>query len=198
MPNLERIHLHTNGQLWTPRLWETIPEEIRALVRSADISIDAATAETYEVNRRGGRWDVLMRNLEFVRTLRAGGPLERLSVNMCVQANNFAEMPAFVALGERVGADTVAFSHLTNWGTFTDAEFRARAVHEPAHPAHADLLDVLADRALDRPVAYLGNLAHLHAAARAPRGAAWWARRTVWAARRRLPILLPSAGPAPA
>ena len=192
MPRLERIHLHTNAQLWTPRMWETIPAEIRALVTSADVSIDAATAETYAVNRRGGRFDVLLENLAFVRTLREQGPLEWFGINMCVQANNYAEMPAFVALGERGGADAAAFSRLNNWGTFTDAEYAARTVHDPAHPEHERLLDVLADPAFERPVAYLGNLLDLREAALARRGLAWRMRRALRTARR----FIPTAGAA--
>ena len=151
MPRLERIHLHTNGLLWTERLWETMPADVRALVKTADISIDAATAETYAANRRGGRFEVLLENLAFVRTLREQGPLEWLSVNMTVQANNVAEMRDFVRLGERLGADGVYFGHLVNWGTFDDAEFARRAVHLPAHPRHAELLAVLADPVFATP-----------------------------------------------
>jgi MoaA/NifB/PqqE/SkfB family radical SAM enzyme len=190
MPTLDRIHLHTNAQLWTPRMWESIPEEIRALVKTADISIDAGQAATYEINRRGGRWDVLLENLAFVRTLRTEGPLEWLGINMCVQANNYREMPAFVALGERFGADTTAFSRINNWGTFTDAEFRSRAVHDPAHPEHDALLDVLADAALERPIVYLGNLLDLREAARARGGMRWQLRRALRGVRR----LVPAAG----
>ena len=54
MPHLEIIHLHTNGLLWNPAMWSSIPAPTRALVRYADISIDAATPETYAVNRRVG------------------------------------------------------------------------------------------------------------------------------------------------
>lgn len=164
MPALERIHLHTNAQLWTPRLWATIPAEIRALVTTADVSVDAATAGTYALNRRGGDFGVLLDNLAFVRTLRERGPLEWLGINMCVQANNYAEMPAFVALAHAVGADTAYFLHLDDWGTFGPAEYAARAVHRPAHPEHAALRAVLADPALDDPIVRLGNLAPLRAA----------------------------------
>lgn len=187
MPTLEKIHLHTNAQLWTPRMWETIPAEIRALVKSADISIDAASAGTYAENRRGGRFDVLLENLAFIRTLRTEGPLEWLGINMCVQRNNYREMPAFVALGERVGADVAAFSRLNNWGTFTDAEYQARAVHDAAHPEHDALLDVLADPAFERPIAYLGNLLDLREAARARGGVRWHVRRALRGVRRFIP-----------
>ena len=157
MPNLDRIHLHTNGLLWTPRIWSSFPEPIRALVKSADISIDAATSATYATNRRGGDFDTLLRRLEFIGDLRANGPLEWLGINMTVQANNYREMPAFIELGRRFGCDVVAFHRMMNWGTFTAEEFAARAIHRPAHPEHASFLDLLADPALEDPLVYLSN-----------------------------------------
>lgn len=60
MPNLEAIHLHTNALLWTPRAWHHIAAEIRELIRTCGISIDAATAQTYAVNRRGGKFEKLL------------------------------------------------------------------------------------------------------------------------------------------
>ncbi len=160
-PRLEVIRLHTNGLLWTKRLWATIAEEIRPLIKQADISIDAATPATYAVNRRGGRFETLLENLEFIATLRTSGPLEWLGINMVVQANNFAEMPDFVRLGRRYRVDTVYFQQLVNWGTFSDEEFCERAVHLPDHPLHTAFLDVLRDGALADPIVHMGNLAGL-------------------------------------
>jgi iron-sulfur cluster protein len=160
-PQLEVIRLHTNALLWTERLWATISEDIRPLIKHADISIDAATQGTYAVNRRGGEFETLLQNLGFIATLRTCGPLEWLGINMVVQANNFAEMPDFVRLGRRYNADTVYFQQLVNWGTFSDEEFRERAVHLPDHPLHAEFLDVLRDEALADPIVHMGNLAGL-------------------------------------
>lgn len=65
-PKLKRIHLHTNAQLWSPRMWDRIADGARVLIRSAEISIDAATPETYALNRRGGCFHRLLQNLEFI------------------------------------------------------------------------------------------------------------------------------------
>jgi MoaA/NifB/PqqE/SkfB family radical SAM enzyme len=130
-------------------------------VRSADISIDAATPATYAENRRGGEFDILLERLEFIARLRREGPLEWFGINMTVQANNFREMTAFAALGRRFGADVVSFAQITNWGTFSAEEFAARAVHKPEHPEHAEFRRVLDDPALHAPGIYLSNLSDL-------------------------------------
>lgn len=160
-PRLEHIHLHTNAQLWIPRMWDRIPDPVKARIRSAEISIDAARAETYSVNRREGNFDRLLENLEYIRMLRLEGPLERLTISMVVQQNNFREMIEFVGLGKKFAADCVYFSQLVNWGTFDDAEYKQRAVHLPNHPLHSDLKAGLADPVFEDPCVFLGNLTHL-------------------------------------
>jgi len=166
MPKLEVIHLHTNGLLWSRRMWESIPEEIRALIKSTDISIDAATPETYAVNRRGGIFQRLLENLEFIASLRCSGPLEWLGINMTVQRNNYREMKDFIEIGRRFGCDAVAFHQISNWGTFTDAEFIDCAIHQPSHPEHAEFQKILADPAFDDPIVYVSNLTDIRAKAR--------------------------------
>jgi len=161
MPRLQTIRLHSNGLLWTPKMWATIDAGVRHLIRQAEISIDAAEAETYAVNRRGGSFDVLLRNLEFIAQLRMNGPLEWLGFSMVVQENNFEQMPAFVELGRRFGADTVYFGQLVDWGTFDSAELERRSVHRPSHPRHRELREILSHAAMDDPRVDLGNLTEL-------------------------------------
>ena len=164
MPKLETLHFHTNGLLWTPAMWESIPAEMRGLVRYADISIDAATEGTYAINRRGGHWDVLMENLRFISSLRRDGPLTWLGIGFVVQENNFREMPAFVELGRRFGVDTIHFSQLVNWETYSPAEYQRRAVHHPGHHAHDEFLSLLEDPIFDDPIVFMSNLTHLRGA----------------------------------
>jgi len=158
VPKLERLHLHSNGILWTPRMWSTLSEAIRPMIKSAEISIDAATAETYSINRRGGRFEALLENLMFIQTLRREGPLQYVKISMVVQDNNFREMPEFVRLGQRLSFDAVYFSQLVNWGTFSDEEFRRRAVHRPEHPHYWEFVTLLQDPLFEAPIVDLGNL----------------------------------------
>lgn len=153
LPLLE-VHLHTNGQLWTPETWEGLGGA-QHKVRSAHISVDATTAATYALNRRGADWERLRRNLSFVAGLRREGTLRFVTLSFVVQANNFHEMPAFISLVEGFGFDLAYFHKFCNWGTFTESQYRARAVHEPAHPDHAEFLRLLAGEVFGRPTAGL-------------------------------------------
>ena len=161
MPHLKNLHIQTNGQLWTPKMWGTIPEEIRRLVKTAEISIDAASSETYSVNRRGGNFARLLENLAFISALRKKGPLNSLTISMVVQENNFKEMPDFVRLGKYFDFDIVSFGRLMNWGTFSEEEFSNRAIHLTSHPNHLELLELLRGEEFQESIVYLGNLTEL-------------------------------------
>ena len=155
---LKEIFLQTNAQLWTPQMWNKIPKNIQQLVKSTEISIDAATSKTYSINRRGGNFEKLLTNLNFISRLKKRGPLETMRISMVVQENNFEEMPDFINLGKHLNVDTVFFTQLVNWGTFSDEEFRSRAIHLPAHPRHSEFINLLNDEIFTKPIVHLGNL----------------------------------------
>ena len=68
-PKLSLIHIHTNGILWTPQLWSKM-KKIHPFVTTAEISIDAASKDTYEnLTRIGGDWEKLKENLEFITSI---------------------------------------------------------------------------------------------------------------------------------
>ena len=139
-----KLHFQTNGIFFTPERYLAMTEETRSRLESVSVSIDAATRQTYALNRSRGceeTYDVLLENLRFVSELKRSGKL-RLSCHvMVVQANNFREMEAFTEQAHAMSADA-EFMQLNNWGTFTDEEFAQRAIHFPDHPEHAAYLEV--------------------------------------------------------
>jgi len=116
------LYLHTNGQLFDKHAWNDL--ELSGLVNIVQISIDATTEETYRILRRGGTFSRLLKNLEFIQKLRAADEIKYLDFHMVVQNLNFEEMPDFVKLGLKYGADGITFQLLRNWGTYTESEFR--------------------------------------------------------------------------
>lgn len=128
------------------------------MITGAEISIDAASPRSYALNRSPGRFDVLLRNFNFISGLRADKVLQWLRISMVVQENNFREMPDFIALGKRLQVDLIYFSQLVNWGTYTESEYLERAVHLPGHPRQAEFLNMLSVPILHDPIVDLGNL----------------------------------------
>lgn len=132
-PKLKSIHLHTNASMWNKEMWDSMPN-IHKYVRTCEISIDAGTKDTYENKTRlGGKWDTLINNLEFISTL----PIS-VKTSFVVQDTNYTEMETFYKLmysifGKKVN---VFFGKITNWGTFTEGEFKLKQVWDIEHPEH--------------------------------------------------------------
>jgi len=136
------LFLISNGQLLTEQRWREFPN-LPPMIGNLSISIDAARAETYERLRRPGKWDVLMRNLDAMAEMRRAGIIRCLQINFVVQSENFRELPEFLALGERLGVDSIWLQRLTNYGAFSESVFVGADVTNPAHPHHAELLEIL-------------------------------------------------------
>lgn len=145
------LHLITNGLLLTPQRWGAFPG-LGEMVGALSVSIDAATAETYESLRRPGKWATLMRNLEFIAGLKRSGEIPQLWINFVVQKENYREMLAFVELGARLGVDQVWFQRVVNYGAYDEATFADLDVTSPQHPEHSGLLEILRNPLLRGPL----------------------------------------------
>ncbi len=144
------VFLITNAQLLNAKRWAEFPS-LPEMIGNLSISIDAARAETYERLRRPGKWNVLMENLELIARMRAAGEIRRLQINFVVQAENFRELPEFIALGDRLGADDFWLQRLTNYGSFAEPVFAEADVTSPQHPDHAELLAILRQPFMNDP-----------------------------------------------
>lgn len=151
-PNLEKIKMHTNALQLTKKNWEKIPLDVREIISGVEISIDGASSSTYEVNRRGGQFSKLLERLSYISYLRDTNQITYLKFSFVTQANNFKEIPEFIEMGYKYSADTVFFGTIENWGTFTDSEYRACAVHLNGHPEHSKFLDIVASRKFSDPI----------------------------------------------
>jgi len=137
-PRLQHVRLHTNGQLLTKQMWQSLPD-LQSLISEIEISIDAATAETYRINRPGASFSRLLENLEFLSTKDI-----KLTLSMVIQANNWREAPQLFELAQRFDA-SIYLSQLVNWGTFSREDYLQRAVHSTGHPQHQNLVKLLVE-----------------------------------------------------
>lgn len=156
-----KINLQTNGQLWDRRAWQELG--LSGRVRYAQISIDAAEADTYAFVRRGGSFERLLKNLEFVRELRQSGEIGHLEFSMVVQARNFREIPAFIKLGADYAADTVSFQMIRKRDIFSGDEHKEAFIGAPDHPDYAEFVALLGQQDLlasppGGPAVHMGNV----------------------------------------
>lgn len=151
-----RVGLYTNALLADGPNWTRFGKAVDQ-IDQVTVSVDAATPETYALNR-GGNWSHLLENLSALSRMRTAGLLNWLRLVFIVQANNYREMPAFVDLATSYDADCVRFGKLRNWGAYSPGDYARRTVHLPSHPEHLDLLRVLRDERLRGRQLVVANL----------------------------------------
>ena len=117
----KNVVIMTNGTLFTPKVWSNLEGKCEHLAFL--VSIDASTKETYEKLRRGGNFERLMENMDFLSRLRREGKVERVKVIMVVQNANYREIPDFIRWAKEKGFDGVNLSGIRNWGTYRDDFF---------------------------------------------------------------------------
>ncbi|MEL6485832.1 MAG: radical SAM protein, partial [Pseudomonadota bacterium] len=151
------FQIMTNAMLLTPKQWAEFPT-LHGRTRLMKVSIDAATGPTHEKLRLGAKWPVMMENMKFAGELAARGEVDCYELVFTVQQDNYLEMADAVDLAKEVGAQSIYFARITNWGTFTPAQFAHKAVFMPSHPEYRAFLKEMQDPRLLDPMVRLGDL----------------------------------------
>ena len=136
---LESIHLHTNASMWNKEMWDSMPN-VHKYVKSCEISIDAATKDTYENHTRlGGEWNNLMDNLNFINTI---PKLKLIKTSFVVQSYNYKEMKSFVDIMTDIFNKKVLifFGKINNWGSYSEGQYQLLKVWDVNHPEHENFI----------------------------------------------------------
>lgn len=155
----DTIRVLTNGILLTPNRWEQFYEGKQNVNIWLYVSIDAASEETYESIRRGGKFDTLKKNMEFASQLRKEGKIQYFRINYVVQRKNYLEMEAFIKWGIELGVDNVFFTKILNWGTYSEEEFESISMMEKDNQSpKQELKEVLDKPIFKNPIVDLGTI----------------------------------------
>ena len=130
LPNLS-LSLHTNGLL-AEKAWHKI-EHLHSAIADITVSVDAATADTYEKVRRGGKWKDINQSLKFLQNKKNELGF-KLNARMIVQQSNYREIVDFYNMCMDYEIDRVEYSRLVSWGTWSHEEFKNHDVFDAAHP----------------------------------------------------------------
>ena len=133
-PKLREIHIHTNGLLLDKNMWNQLVN-VHKYIRTIEISIDAATEETYKIVR-GGNWQKLLENIYFISNIRT---ISKKIFSFVVQDTNYKEMKLFYDLISNLPFNpknnfNVYFGKILNWETYTNDEFLTKQIWNENHP----------------------------------------------------------------
>lgn len=108
--------IQTNGLLIKKMFQKN--KELFKKIKVLGVSVDGATKNTYEKLRRGGKFDVILENLKFIKSIKNF----QFHLHMVVQNDNWHEMPLMLELADTVNADKVFFNSIQDWNTQSNFE----------------------------------------------------------------------------
>lgn len=118
-PNLEQLQIITNGNLLDEKLWNQM--KASPYIKTIEVSIDAATKDTYENKTRlNGNWDRLINNLKFLSTR---DTIDEFICSMVVSKHNYKEMYLFYEIITDIFKEStfelvINYRQLVDWGTY--------------------------------------------------------------------------------
>jgi sulfatase maturation enzyme AslB (radical SAM superfamily) len=129
-PNLELV-LQTNGLL-AEKNWHKLGNCANR-IKNITVTVDAASAGTYEKLRRGGRWVDLINAMHFLQS-KVNEHDMTLTTRMVVQVDNYREVNQFYEFSKSFGAGLVEYARILDWNTYAAEEFSKIDVFSPLHP----------------------------------------------------------------
>jgi wyosine [tRNA(Phe)-imidazoG37] synthetase (radical SAM superfamily) len=139
-PNF-KLCLQSNG-LMAEKNWHRI-SHLESTIQHVTISIDAATADTYQVVRRGGTWKQLNSAMKFLQTKKHQLGFE-LRTRMVVQDRNIDEIYKFYEFCKSYDVDRIEYSKVTDWQSWSADEFNQHNVFDKSHKNYQKTKDEIA------------------------------------------------------
>lgn len=109
-----KFFVHSNGMFLNKEMCEKFG--FLDNISEVSVSVHAATEKTYEEIVRGGKWKVLLKNLEWLSTLKKSGKIKNFFVSFVVHSLNYKEMSKFVKMSKKYSAYAL-FWRFRNWHT---------------------------------------------------------------------------------
>lgn len=132
-----KFNLKTNGLLCNEKNIKEMGLEDK--INNISISIHAATKDTYEKIVRGGKWETLIKNLEYLKSLN----IKETNFNFVIHSLNYEEMPAFVKMANKYNA-TALFWRMDNWShSKMSYDFNIYTCWKPWHSDYKNFLKIL-------------------------------------------------------
>ena len=163
IPHNLRITLTTNGLLMTEKNWNEI-KSLWPYIVGINVSIDAATEETYKIVRKNGVFSKLKKNLDLLDQMIVGGCFPRMAswqTRFVVQKENYTELKSFVEWQLSYESKPSIWTHLVaHWSHMTDAQYAQLSVRNDL-VIQSELKDIIKDPIFNNPQIMLGNLSSM-------------------------------------
>ena len=134
------LMIRTNGSLLLKNA-DTIENHLDQIILC--ISIDAASKEVYETVRRGGNWENLLENLNYVKQLIDSNPNFYVSSNYTIQKNNLDDVIPYLEFSKQYGL-LANYAVMEDWGVWID-QYEENCAHLPSSTVYEKFLNIVND-----------------------------------------------------
>lgn len=134
------LMIRTNGSLLLKNA-QLIENYLDQLIFS--ISIDAASKEVYEKVRRGGNWETLIENLNYIKRLTDNNPTFRVTSRYTIQKENLDDVIPFLSFSKQYNLH-VDYAVMEDWGVWVD-NYEENCAHLPAGGVYEKFIKVIND-----------------------------------------------------
>lgn len=130
-----KFHIITNGNLLTKQ--KSIIENIKENITSIDVSLDAATADTYK-KTRGGVFELVKQGIEMCVSQGI-----KVNLSFVVQSKNYKEMKSCWELGLKLRCHSIMFHMVRRWWHIDDTWWRENSIEHLPKKARQELFQQL-------------------------------------------------------
>lgn len=136
-----KFKIITNGILATDENINKLG--LKGRLKTVEISIHAATKETYDKIVRGGDFDAVMKNLKNIAKMKRDGEIEYVQATFVVSSINYKEMIDFQKMVNDLDVATSFWEYRKYGNAEMDKHYEDFAVFEPYHPEYAEFLKIV-------------------------------------------------------
>ena len=137
-PNI-KFALLTNGILCNR---ENLAElGIEEKISSVIVSLNAATKETYDKFVIGGNYELVIKNLKYLKEKMKSGTCNCVIISFVITSINYKEIPEFIQFAKENGF-YIQFLHYVDWGVELRYPTDYLAVHKPTHPEFKNYIKI--------------------------------------------------------
>lgn len=136
-----KFDIISNGTLFSKEKIEEL--NLKCRLNKVIISMHSTTEKTYNKLVEKGNFKALIKNIEYLSSLKKDGHLKYLQLNFVVTSTNYKEMRDFVKLTKRLDANAFFINYHRQIDS--DELMNELDVSIPTHPKYNDLVNVLSD-----------------------------------------------------
>lgn len=137
-----KFEIITNGQLCNKQNLEKL--NITDRIERITISLHASTKETYEKIVRGGSFERVMKNIEYLNSLFKAGKIGDFSLAYVISSLNYKDLPGFVKLVDKLKI-IGQLREFMDWGDASNMckDFTKYNIVDRQHPEHKNFVKIL-------------------------------------------------------